>query len=31
LSEVSWQEKPDLAALVASDEEARIVAKEYRA
>ena len=31
LSAVSWQEKPDLAALISSDEEARIVAQEYRA
>jgi 1-deoxy-D-xylulose-5-phosphate reductoisomerase len=31
LASVSWQEKPDLEALIASDAEARAVAREFYA
>jgi hypothetical protein len=31
LAAVSWQQKPDLEALIASDSEARAVAQEFKA
>jgi 1-deoxy-D-xylulose-5-phosphate reductoisomerase len=31
LATVSWQKKPDLEALIASDAEARAVAREFKA